>query len=274
MRVAMEVCSVGPLEIVGALFEDRFGGRDDYYAALESVWGWGTRRTCETAVQDAEVRAEFPASFMDSRIEPPVAGAYALLMTMPEPDFRLAVENILRLGSGMRDAAPRLTKICRSRGAPWAFTEDHGFEWVGDELIEREVIRPALSALNDHRFAGGVRAEFESARNELRTGTPIARKQAVYESGCAIESAMKVLLDEHGVAYDQRDTAQKLFNHLVASAIVPREMERAVLGAATPRNKKGGHGAGAIPHDVSPEQAEAVVAAAAGSIAYLGKLLP
>ena len=57
-------------------------------------------------------------------------------------------------------------------------------------------------------------------------------------------------------------------------AIVPRYMEREVLGAATPRNKTAGHGAGAIPHEVATAEAEGVVAAAASSIAYLAKKLP
>ena len=51
-------------------------------------------------------------------------------------------------------------------------------------------------------------------------------------------------------------------------------MEREVLAAATPRNKTAGHGAGAVAHAVATEEAEAVVAAAAGAIAYLAKKLP
>ncbi len=97
----------------------------------------------------------------------------------------------------------------------------------------------------------------------------------MYESGCAVESAMKVLLDERGVPYDKgQDAAQKLFDHLVNAGIVPRYMERMVLAPMTPRNKAGGHGAGAIPHNVAVADAESVVASAAGVIAYLGKLLP
>jgi hypothetical protein len=40
------------------------------------------------------------------------------------------------------------------------------------------------------------------------------------------------------------------------------------------RNKKAGHGAGEVPHDVPQEMAEGVLASAAVAIAYLHKLLP
>ncbi|MGH2837322.1 MAG: hypothetical protein ACRDJY_03100, partial [Thermoleophilaceae bacterium] len=208
------------------------------------------------------------------RIEPEVAGAYALLVAMPEADFRVAVEDGLRIALRMDEAAPRITQVLRARGIPWVFTEENGFEWVGDELVEELVVNPAVSALSDPRFAGGVKSEFGSARNELRADTATSRKQAVYEAGCSVESAMKVVLDAHGVQYAPTATAQPLFDHLVNANIVPRYMEREVLGAATPRNKTAGHGAGAIQHDVSTEEAEGVVAAAAGAIGYLAKKLP
>jgi hypothetical protein len=193
---------------------------------------------------------------------------------MPEADFRLAVEETIRL-TGKRDhAAKRITGVCRNRGAPWQFTDAGRFEWVGDAVVETELLQPALAAINDRRFAGGVRSEFKSARAELRQGTREARTQAVHEAGCAVESAMKVVLDQHGISCGPRDTAQPLFEHLVAAGLVPRRLERLVLGAATPRNQAGGHGAGAVAHDPEPAEAESVVAAAAGAIAYLYTRLP
>src|SRR6202021_935995 len=98
-------------------------------------------------------------------------------------------------------ASDRITKICRSRGIPWEFDHLHGFRYTGDETGERELTQPALAAINRPEFSGGVRSEFESARQELGTGTPAALKQAVHEAGCSVESAMKVVLEAHGVAY-------------------------------------------------------------------------
>jgi hypothetical protein len=167
----------------------------------------------------------------------------------------------------------RIAAICRNRGAPWTFDPKTGFEWVGDHVVEEELVSPALAGINDKRFSGGVRSEFESARQELRVGTPQARKQAVHEAGCSVESAMKVVLDDHKVTYGPRDTAFALFDHLELAGFAPRRMERLVLAAATPRNQTAGHSAGAVAHDPPPNEAEAVVAAAAGAIAYLHKLL-
>jgi hypothetical protein len=85
---------------------------------------------------------------------------------------------------------------------------------------------------------------------------------------------MKVLLKQHGVQYAESDAAFKLFGHLVGAEIVPPFMKYCVLTATSPRNKRGAHGADEIPRDVPQEMAEAVLASAAVSVAYLHKLLP
>jgi hypothetical protein len=85
---------------------------------------------------------------------------------------------------------------------------------------------------------------------------------------------MKITLDEHGITYPATATAQPLFDHLENAGIVPRSMEKLVLAASTPRNKKGGHGAGAVAHVVAIEEAEAVFANSAVAIAYLHERLP
>lgn len=273
LTAVREITNLGPSEILTYFFRDRFGGFDDYYAAVEQVWSNATGYLVKDAVTSAEVDAEFPANF-GRRPNPRVVGAFAFLLAIPEPDFRLATSDSLRALGAMEAASDRITQICRARGTPWTFAPPDGFEYVGDEEVERELIRPALAAINRPEFAGGVRAEFEAARSELAKGTPAALKQAVHEAGCATESAMKVVLARHGVEYQQGDTASPLFNHLEAAGIVPRPMQNLVLVAMTPRNRWGGHGAGATPHEVNPEEAGAVVAGAAGAIAYLAAQLP
>jgi GNAT superfamily N-acetyltransferase len=268
---AVDNAGAPPDAVLACLFVDRFGSLDDYYAAVEDVWGYGTRRMCEAAKTEAELNGEFALNYLRRR-DAQRAGLYALLLTMPEPDFRLAVQLAAR-SLGVGDAlANRITNVCRSRGAPWAFSAS-GFEWVGDEVVEREMLRPALATLNDPRLAAGARIEFESARAELRIGTPAALGQAVVESAKAVESAMRVLLEDRGIAYAPGDAAQKLFNRLESAGVLEHYMERTVLASATPRNKVAAHGGGAVAHVVTVEQAEAIVAAAAGAITYLGKLL-
>lgn len=273
LGVVHEIAGLNHQQVVVALFRDRYGTVDDYYAAVEEVHGGGVAFHLRRAAGEAAADAEFPADFT-RRIDPNEAAARALLTHMPEADYRLAIEDALRITHRMEQAADRITSICRSRGAPWIFASTNGFEWVGDATVARDLVEPALAAINDRRFTGGVRSEFEAARSELRQGTPQSRKQAIHEAGCCVESAMKVVLDARGITYGPRDAAQRLFEHLVQARLAPRHMERLVLAAATPRNQTAGHGAGAVPHNPDPAEAESVVASAAGAVAYLHSLLP
>jgi hypothetical protein len=133
---------------------------------------------------------------------------------------------------------------------------------------------PALSALDDPRFANGPGVEFASARDELRAATPQARKQAVAEACNSVESAMKVLLDERQIGTPTPQNAQNLFNALSAAGAVPKESEEMVLGASRFGNRKGRHGAGPVAHDVAPSEAEAVVGSAATALTFLASRLP
>jgi hypothetical protein len=133
---------------------------------------------------------------------------------------------------------------------------------------------PALTILNDARLASGAGKEFAQARVELKLGTREARKQVLVEAASAVESTMKVLLDQRKITYDPRDAAQRLFEHLRDNGVIAADTERMVLASATPRNKRAGHGAGAVAHDVQQYEAEAFIASAATAIAFLGKLFP
>jgi hypothetical protein len=193
---------------------------------------------------------------------------------MPEPDFMLAVEGIALKVRQSREIADRITKICAARGVPYKCSATDGFEWVGDTEVRRELIEPALAAIQDRRFAGGVRSEFEQARAELRDGTPTSRKQAIHEAGCAVESTMKVVLAEHKLAYKPTDTGKPLFDLLERARLVPKYMEPTFFAVLTPRNKAGGHGGGPDPHEPDEPEASTVVASTAGVIAYLHTKLP
>jgi hypothetical protein len=274
IRVVADVASIGPEETVSAFFYDRFGGLDDYFRGVSEVWGEAEGFRLDQVVNEAAANVEFSFTMGRPKPEANFVRAHTLLLQMPEPDFRLAITEALRAVNRMEDAAARITGICRNRGAPWAFSHPNGFEYVGDEKIEAELIRPALAAVNRPEFVGGVKQEFDSARAELAQGTPTALKQAVHEAGNSVESAMKVVLEAHNVPHGPGDTAAPLFDKLEAAGIVPRHMQNLVLMAMTPRNRRGGHGAGAIPHQVDASEAESIVAGAGGAIAYLATLLP
>jgi hypothetical protein len=168
--------------VIRWFFENRYGSYQDHMSAVESVWAGVERFRLEQAVAEAQVNAEFPAGLtIPSRSAGQEAGQLALLLSMPEPDFRLAVEIALRKLDQLANVAERITTICRNRGIPWRLHPHDGFEWVGDQTIEREVMAPALTILNDVRLASGAGKEFAQARAELKLGTPDARKQVLVE---------------------------------------------------------------------------------------------
>ena len=211
--------------VASAFFRDRFGGLRDYLDAVDAVWGHAERFLLERAISEARTDSEFSLE-IPRRVSPDLAAARAMLLHMPEPDFRVAIDAI---AVGRLDVGDRVSSICRNRGAPWVFSSA-GFEYVGDETVEREVIRPALAAINRQEFSGGVRSEFESARRELANGKPASLKQAVHEAGCAVESAMKVVLERRHIQFDpERDTANRLFDLLESAGIVPRHLQNFVL---------------------------------------------
>ncbi len=83
--------------VIRWFFENRYGSYQDYMSAVESVWAGAERFRLEQAVAEAQVNVEFPAGVtMPSRSAAQEAGQLALLLSMPEPDFRLAVEIALR----------------------------------------------------------------------------------------------------------------------------------------------------------------------------------
>jgi hypothetical protein len=274
IRVVASIADIGPEQMLSAFFYDRFGGLDDYFRGVSEVWGEGEGLRLDQVVNEAGTNAEFGFTIGRPRPDANLVRAHALLLQMPEPDFRLAISEALWAVNRMDDAAARITAICKNRGAPWAFSHPDGFEYVGDQQVEAELIRPALAAVNRAEFAGGVKQEFDSARAELALGTPTALKQAIHEAGNSVESAMKVVLGAHNVAYDPGDTAAPLFDKLEAAGIAPRHMQNLVLVAMTPRNRRGGHGAGPVPHQIEASEAEAIVAGSGGAIAYLATRLP
>jgi hypothetical protein len=234
---------------------DSYADLRDYASALEQVWGAEMAENVRfVATVTANEQSTIPSFSDPYRAENAVANA--VLLHMPEPDFRLAVFQAVHDQRFAASPAERITSICKRRGIPWEFTESDGFVWTGDAEVEELALHPALSAIQDPRFAG-TKNHFDAARSELAQGTPTALRQSVLESACAVEGAMKVVLTQHCVAYNDGDTAFPLFKRLVTAGIVPQLMEYAVLGAASPRNKLGGHG-GEEPHEVPQEIAEAV----------------
>ena len=166
------------------------------------------------------------------------------LMAIPAPWFLSAAEYAVALNSryGIDPAlVDEINATFQKIGASYRFSYSGQAEWHGDTGVYEHVLTPALDALSDPRLAGCA-SEFHAALSHLTAGTAKDREDAVEESGKAVESAMKVLLDARSVSRKGNEAAFLLFELLVNNGLCPREADNALLGAARLRNNLGGHG--------------------------------
>ena len=255
-----------------SFFRGRYANFDDYAAAVSELWGDGPAHEMRAAMAQAANYQPIVVSVPTARQKEEMISE-AMLLHMPEPDFRAAVSEVSSVVSYADRTAERISGICKAHGIPWEFTASGGFRWAGGERIEDLDIRPALSAIQDPRFAG-VRREFDSARSELALGTASSLKRVVRQSGRAVESAMKVLLAQRGAPFSEQATAFDVFDNLEKAGIVPKFMRSCVLTGACPRDRKGERAAGEAPDQVPYELAEEALTSAGVAIAYLHQLLP
>lgn len=269
MLLVREVWRASLSEVVDLFFEGSWADLADYLDGLRAsghVEAAGSIETAATGLPHTETYAT------------------AVLSFMPDGDFLTALENIL---AGYHDQALYLVEdsvnqICQRRGVPYRLAESgRVFEWVGDPLTETEVLAPALSALDDPRLSGGPHDEFIAARAAIREGTPQSYRRAVAEACNAVESGLKVLLTEHGVALPNQQHVDALLTTCRDAGIFPPAVsqpgvpaEQIITGPARFGNRRGRHGAGPVPHDVEPDEAEAVVASAAVALTLIARRLP
>ena len=120
---------------------------------------------------------------------------------------------------------------------------------INDELIHREIVKPALRILTQPHFAG-AQEEFLKAHEFYRNKQ---YKDSLNNCLKSFESVMKAICDKRGWQYDNdRSTAQALINICVDNGLIPKFWEshysslRSLLesGVPTGRNRRGGHGQG------------------------------
>jgi hypothetical protein len=268
--------------VSGLMRAGTYSGIRDYLRAVEEVHGTAVGMGVIEAMRAATSEQEdiLAIDWQGEQARAAQTGMpLGLLLAMPTADFLTAVELGIaaapdpsaRAGS----LASEINRICEARGIHYRLEGfPPAFKWTGDVEIQKNVLAPALSALDDPRLRDGPKVEFDSARRELRTNTRESRKQAATEACNSVESMMQIVCAERGVAVTSNATAQPLFNALVSAGVVPKENEAMVLGPSRFGNKRGRHGAGPVAHDVTEAEAEQVVAAAAVAIVYLGKQLP
>jgi hypothetical protein len=262
-----------PHEIVARFFAGTWADVDDYAEGLVAAG--------RTDSADAIYRSL-------SGVPGSSAYSLAILTHMPDTDFLSALEAVLPLPfyEECEETIAKIHAICDRRGVPYrlGLNDEAGelvFEWAGDPLIQTEVLGPALSALDDPRLAGGPQDEFVAARAALRDGTPQAYRRAVAEACNAVESGLRVLLAQNGREVPPKPQLAALLRACRDAGLLPGSTGGKsspidhVLGAAGRfGNERGRHGAGEMPHDVKPDEAEAVVSSAAVALTFIAGRLP
>jgi hypothetical protein len=163
-------------------------------------------------------------------------------------------------------------ELFERRGIHYRVLPSGEVKWHGDGGAYRAVIRPALDALSDPRLAT-PRKEFENGVAALRRDSQDARKSAIRESAAAVESAMKIILDENGVSHGDKLPASKMIELLVSHKIVERRTDSTLQAPSRYRNQFGGHGAGAADRFVPSDETSACVLGAATALVFLAAKL-
>lgn len=145
------------------------------------------------------------------------------------------------------DAIDELNARMKYHGVGFQFESGELIK-VEDQIIHQEAVKPALQALRGKEFAG-ANEEFLKAFEHYRHGR---YKEALNESLKSFESTMKVICNLNKWAYDERDTASKLIDVLMANQLIPEYLQSHYTslaaglksGIPTVRNRVGGHGQG------------------------------
>jgi hypothetical protein len=145
---------------------------------------------------------------------------------------------------------------------------------IDSQFLHSEVVLQALSLLQQPEFSG-PNDEFLSAHEHYRFGK---FKESIVDACKAFESTLKAICDVQKWHYDKdKDTAQKLIDIVLAKGLVAPHLQatfsslRALLTTAVPttRNRKGGHGQGAVPVVVPPALAAYALHMTAATIVFL-----
>lgn len=132
---------------------------------------------------------------------------------------------------------------------------DFGFEFtkgrivrVDNKLLHKDILNQVIQLTNESLFLN-ANEEFLSALDHLRHRR---NKEALNDSLKAFESTMKIIINDMGWGYDEKDTAVKLIQKCLDKELIPKFLQsqfsalRTTLEAGIPtiRNKNSGHGQG------------------------------
>ena len=155
-----------------------------------------------------------------------------------------------------------------------------GYEFVNgtvirkdSEVMHKQVILPTLQLLANPAFKG-ANEEYRQAHEHYRHGR---QKECLNECLKAFESTMKLICNQRGWAYSERDTAKQLIDIIFKNELVPSFLQsefaslRTALesGIPTPRNRLSGHGQGERIVKVPDYFAEYLLGLTASTIRFL-----
>jgi hypothetical protein len=114
-----------------AFIRSRYGDFDAYAEVVREQWGDERASEMNVAVSQA---AHFQPIVVavPTEHEREELTSEALLLSMPEPDFRLAVHEACQFVAHPDRAAKRIAAICDTRGIAWRFSAREGFRRIRD----------------------------------------------------------------------------------------------------------------------------------------------
>jgi hypothetical protein len=145
---------------------------------------------------------------------------------------------------------------------------------LDSQFAHSEIVKPALSLLNDAGFDGPA-DEFMHAFDHHRKGGN--SKEAIAEALKAFESTMKSICATRNWTHPPNATAKPLMDILFQNGLVPSEMEshfaglRSAMesGLPTLANRTSRHGQGATPIEIPPHYAAYALHLVASNIVFL-----
>jgi len=162
-----------------------------------------------------------------------------------------------------KEAIEELNTRFKEHGVGYQYT-DGVIVRVDSQLIHAEAVIPALAVLRAPEFKN-AQDEFLSAYEHYRHGN---KQEALVACGKCFESTMKIICTKRKWSFDpSRATAKPLVQLCLDNGLIPPYWQshftglRTILESAiaTPRNKQGGHGAGAGPSPDIPNELVAYV---------------
>ena len=145
---------------------------------------------------------------------------------------------------------------------------------VDSLLLHSKAVVPALVLLRQSEY-GNAQTEFLGAYEHYRHGN---KAEALVECVKSFESTMKVICDQRGWTHSPNATAKELIQVCYDNGLIPPYWQthfsglRSVLesGIPTPRNRQGGHGAGAgQPQEIPDHLVAYVLHMTASTILFL-----